>query len=48
MTTAEGSMIHTAGCGCVYCEHNRDVRCVCQPCVWIRVEFGEIRTGREA
>lgn len=37
-------------CPCRYCEHNRNGRCECGPCVWIRREFDDeamIRAGHD-
>jgi hypothetical protein len=28
-------------CPCIYCSHNAEHRCGCQPCTWIRQQFGE-------
>lgn len=34
---------HEKDCDCRYCWHNRKAQCDCQPCTWIRNEWGDLR-----
>ena len=34
---------HPANCECLYCQHNHERQCDCDPCVYIRRNWGDLR-----